>query len=85
MDESDDCVLFGEAADGVLKISMFRHSKPPRFDGEESLLHRYRVLGAGIPYNPTFRNRSELLITETELRLIAAAAKIGFSVMWNTG
>jgi len=29
------------------------------------------------PYSFTFRSRRELLITETELRLIAAAANIG--------
>jgi hypothetical protein len=36
-------------------------------------------------YNFKFRNRSELLITETELKLMAAAAKTGFNVMWKTG
>jgi hypothetical protein len=33
----------------------------------------------------TFRKRNEFVITETELRLMAAAAKMGFSVRWKTG
>ena len=32
------------------------------------------------PYSFAFRNLSALLMTETELRLMAAAAKIGWSV-----
>src|SRR6266446_4238369 len=36
-------------------------------------------------YSFTFRKRSEFVITETELRLIAAAAKIGLSSSPKTG
>jgi hypothetical protein len=36
-------------------------------------------------YNLTFRKRSEFVITDTELKLIAAAARIGLSSSPNTG
>jgi hypothetical protein len=36
-------------------------------------------------YNFTCRSRSEFVITDTELRLIAAAAKIGLSSSPKTG
>ena len=36
-------------------------------------------------YSLTFRSRSEFVITDTELKLIAAAAKIGLSSSPNTG
>ena len=39
----------------------------------------------GRTYNFTFRNRNEFAITETELKLIAAAARIGLSSNPNTG
>ena len=32
-----------------------------------------------VPYSFTFRKRSEFVITETELKLMAAAARIGLS------
>ena len=41
-------------------------------------------LGRGI-YSFTFRKRSEFVITDTELKLIAAAARIGLSSNPNTG
>src|SRR5258705_13433238 len=42
---------------------------------------------AGTPVYPGHceRSRSELVITDTELRLIAAAASIGDNTTWNTG
>jgi len=36
-------------------------------------------------YNLTFRKRSAFVITDTELKLIAAAARIGLSSSPNTG
>jgi hypothetical protein len=40
---------------------------------------------SGGVYSFTFRNLSEFVITDTELKLIAAAARIGLSSSPNTG
>lgn len=88
MDESSDCVVPGSLADRILRVWAFCHSEPVAFRGEESLLYPYILMAVGIPrfgmtlgYNCTLLNRSEFVMTETELRLMAAAAKMGFSVM----
>ena len=45
-----------------------------------ALLHSASVsMDCAVPYSFNFRSRSEFVITETELRLMAAAARIGLS------
>jgi hypothetical protein len=45
-----------------------------------------KVIASASPdYRETFRNRSALAITETELKLIAALASIGLNNQPNTG
>ena len=57
----------------------------PRFarDDKSDGLFRSSIWEA--TYSLTFRKRSEFVITDTELKLIAAAARIGLSSSPNTG
>lgn len=51
----------------------------------ESVLEVKLKLETELFYSRAFRNRSELEITDTELKLIAAAARMGLSKIPNTG
>jgi len=89
LDKSGSYGLFGQAL--VFLLPAIVMPSAARDSYSENVCREYGSLAAlgmtvsGGVYSFTFRNRSEFVITDTELKLIAAAARIGLSSSPNTG